>query len=475
MAMEGYLALGGVELTNSARLEAYLQSVGSPLVGAGACACPTFTAEMAGDLPYTTPEEDEAPWYDPDVPESADFAGFMVLSIDGLDGHPVRRQVTNAVTGGAALGPARVMPRTITVTGLLLGATCCAVEYGLHWLAEAMAGCVGDSCDGDCMTMFNCCPGEDEDPEEFRAKHLRTLRRVALTQWPTVTARHGDGCTSGQCSTGADVLTVEIVLTAATPWAWTDPTPILEGPLPGDDSDDCVVWCVHGEPPPVQCVEVTDRCPRGSVAAPVLENEVCGLAWPVTDDPPEQCDGPCRFATCPDPTSGCADPSCAPPTPPQPVALDTCFCLPLAVERECFEMDLSDRPTWSVDVPMITVRAGSEDLRNVTITFYERPPGGEDLTCEEIAEFQRCTPHSQYTVKYVPAGGAVTIDGQTGRSVVECGGQCETSRDVYGGDGAPPSYEPFTCAAYCFCVETDVANPPAPDAAISVSVSGRGY
>ncbi|QKW06920.1 hypothetical protein HUT18_11480 [Streptomyces sp. NA04227] len=476
MAMDGYLALGGVELANSARLEAYLQSVGSPLADAGTCACPTFTAEMVGDLPYTNPADDGAPWYDPDVPESAEFTGFLVLSVDGLDDYPMRRSVTNAVTGGAALGPARAMPRTITITGILLGATCCAVEYGLHWLAEAMTGCTGGTCDGDCLQLFSCCPGEEETPEEFRAHRLRTYRRVALTQGPTVTARHGDGCTSGECSAGADVLTVEIVLTAATPWAWTDPTPILDVPLPGNaDDNECVVWCVTGQAPQVLCVETRETC-RGSLAAPVVNDDAaCDLAWPTTENPPDQCDGVCRLAACEDPTIGCADPSCAPPAPPQPAALDTCFCLALAVETECLEMDLTDRPAWSVDVPMISLRAGADDLRNVTITFYERPPGGDDLTCDEVAEFQRCEPHSQYTVAYVPAGGSVLIDGQIGRAIVECGGQCETSRDVYGYDGAPPSFTSFECANFCVCVETDALNPPAEDARLTLSVSGRGY
>jgi hypothetical protein len=474
--MHGYLTFGGVEITNEARLETYLQTVGSPLTDAGSCGCPTFTAATVGDAPYSTPEEDQAPWYDPDVPESADFAGFRVLSIEGLDDYPVRRTVTGAVTGGGALGPARVLPRTITVTGILLGATCCAVEYGLHWLAEAMTGCAGAGCDGDCLTLFNCCPSEEETPEEFRARHLRTLRRVALTQGPTVTARAGDGCASGTCATGADILTVELVLVAGSPWLWTEPTPILDVDLPADDSEECVTWCVHGQPPATQCVEVTDSCPPASLSVPVVEDgAVCALAWPVSEEERETCEGTCRFAPCTDPMSRCADPLCAPPSPPMPAVLDTCYCLPLAVEADYYDLDLTDRPGWSVDVPVITLHAGGGDLRNVTITFYERPVGGESLTCEEVAQYQRCHPHSQYHVAYVPANGAVRLDGQTGRAVVECGATCETSRDVYGLDGAPPTFEPFACGTLCVKVETDLMNPPPLDARLMLAVSGRGY
>ncbi|MFG3370902.1 hypothetical protein ACIPWY_39745 [Streptomyces sp. NPDC090032] len=48
---------------------------------------------------------------------------------------------------------------------------------------------------------------------------------------------------------------------------------------------------------------------------------------------------------------------------------------------------MPDRPGWSVDVPIIMLRAGKEDLRNVTVTLYERPVGGDTMTCGEIAEF----------------------------------------------------------------------------------------
>lgn len=434
-----YLEFGGVDVINSTRLRAYLESVGSPLTGYGDCGCPTLTPDALDDLPYTTPDDPDspAPWYDPDVPESAQFAGLMVLDISGLDDFPMKRTVTNAVAGGAAFGPARVQPRTITVTGILLGATCCAVEYGLHWLAEALQGCTGSGCGGDCLNVYNCCPPADMSREEFNARHRRTLRRVALVDGPTVTARSGDGCVAGQCSVGADILTVEFTLVAATPWAWTDPVPLLDVAAPTDDGTECITWCLHDSPAP--------------------------------------CTGLCRLAACPDPLAACSDPTCLPPAPPVPTAPETCFCLPLAANRECYDLDLSGRPAWSTDAPMITVRAGSRDLRRLTISFYERTALDTALSCEEIADRDRCAPHSVYTVGYVPAGGAVLLDGQIGRAMVECGGQCETSPDVYGRDGNPPAWTAFSCARYCVCLETDALVTPAGDATVEIAVTGRGY
>lgn len=440
MAGDWYLNFGGVEIVNHTRLDAYLDTVGSPLDSVGTCGCPTFTAELAGDLPYTTPEEDQAPWWDPDAPESAEFAGLRVLSIEGLDDFPMRRTVSGGVAGGGSIGPARALPRTITVTALLLGSTCCGVEYGMQWLGEVLQGCTGGECDGDCLTVYSCCPGEEDlSPEEFNARYRRTLRRVALVEGPSVVARAGTGCAGGDCQSGADVVTVEFVLTAATPWLWTDPVPVMEVAPPLDGSEECVTWCIH---PP--------------------DGEGCT-------------DGACRFAPCVSPTAACSDSRCLPPAPPTPTGPDdTCFCLPLAVERECYDLDLTSRPSWSVDALLVTVAAGTSDLRNLEIAIYERSPNDAALTCEEIADLYRCSPHSVYHVSFVPAGGAVTLDGRVGRASVECGGVCESSPDVYGRDGMPPSWKTLSCASYCVCLSSDVSSPPSPEALVTVSVSGRG-
>ncbi|MFC4060260.1 hypothetical protein ACFOWE_18300 [Planomonospora corallina] len=438
-----YLELGGVEIANHARLRAYLGTVGSPLASGDICGCPTFTAGLVGDAPYTTPEQDQAPWWDPNVPESAGFAGLLVLDVEGMPDHPVRRTVTGAAAGGAALGPARVQARTITVTGILLGATCCAVEYGQHWLAAALDGCAGGGCSGDALTVFTCCPDAAMTPQEFTARHRRTLRRVALVDGPRELARAGDGCTSGECSTGADIITVEFVLSAATPWLWTDPVPVLDVDAP-TDSGGCVTWCVHP--------------PSGG-------------------QPPGCADG-CRLAACTDPASACADPSCRPAAPPVPAPPETCFCQALAVNADCYDLDLSARPNWAAAAPLITVAAGSSDLRRLTITFYERRPGVHDgLTADQVADAERCTPHSVYHVGYVPAGGIATLDGQIGRALVECGGVSESSPDVWGRDGGPPAWRPLDCHRdqYVVCVEADAVFMPAQDATVSIAVTGRGY
>ncbi|MDP4512058.1 hypothetical protein [Nonomuraea turcica] len=110
----------------------------------------------------------------------------------------------------------------------------------------------------------------------------------------------------------------------------------------------------------------------------------------------------------------------------------------------------------------------------MTISIYERTAAHAGLTCAEIADAERCNPHSVYHVGYAPAGSVLTLDGQIGRALIECGGVCETSGDVWGADGSPPTWRPLSTGTYCICVETDALFLPAADAAVSVAVTGRG-
>ncbi|MFD4314978.1 hypothetical protein [Streptomyces sp. NPDC058548] len=481
--LEHYLELGGVEIANSARLAAYLDTVGSPLDSVGVCACPTFDASLIGDEPYVSPEADGAPWYDPDVPESADFAGLMVLTVDGLDDHPVTRTVTRSAAGSAALGPARVLPRTITVTALVLASSCCGASYGLRWLAQALAGCTG-GCEGDHLTLFNCCPSEDDaqDPDAFARRHRRTLRRVALVQGPNVPARHGDGCsTGGSCgAAGADVLTVEFVLTAATPWLWTDPVIVLDAPAPFDDGTECITWCVHRNPlDPIDpvCMELGESCPPGAVSVEMAEGTCAdgAVAWLDRDELNLPCDKACRLKSCPDTSAQCSDPTCRTPTPPVAPPPETCFCNAIAVNEEWHELDLSTWPRWFGATPIITVSAGSQDLRRLTITFYERRPEHAGLTCEEVTELERCAPHSVFEVAYVPAGGILTLDGQIGRAMVDCGGVTESSPDAFGPGGGPLAFPLLECDQYCVEIAADAIYTPAEDATVTIALSGREY
>lgn len=440
-----YASVGGIEVWNTGRLQGYLRNVGSPFTtGPDVCNCDSLTPEILGlGFPaYQTPALDPAPWYDPDYPVSAEYLGFLPLSVAGVSDNPRGRSVSNAVGGGGVFGPVRNLPRTITVTGVIIGTSCCGAEYGLHFLSEVLSGCTGEACDGDCFEMYACCPdGETLTPVQFNAKYKRTFRRTALVSGPTVVQRQGDGtCASGNCAGGGDLITVEFVLVAANPWAWTDPVPLLDVPLPTPPGEiECVDWCMRD---------------------PVTGTGDCEASE-------------CLFGDCADVTD-CTDPTQAVPSPPQPTTPLTSFCVPLGTERACYEIDLSDRPEWSSDVPIITLESGSDILRNVRILIFAKPAGSL-LNCGEIADTNRCDPVAEFVITFVPAGSVLTLDGQVGRALLVCNDECIQSTHVYGDqNGGPLRFPELGCATYCLCIETDPEFPPAGDAELSFSISGRG-
>lgn len=49
---------------------------------------------------------------------------------------------------------------------------------------------------------------------------------------------------------------------------------------------------------------------------------------------------------------------------------------------------------------------------------------------------------------------------------------CESSPDVYGRDGQPPTYQALECAQYCLSISSGPEAPPALDSMVTVSVSG---
>lgn len=440
-----FAAVGQQEAWNTARLAAYLANVGSPFsTGAEICRCASLTPAILGETfpAYRTPVLDPAPWYDADVTESGEYLGFLPLSITGIDDNPRSRAVTNAVGGGGVFGPTRALPRTMTVTGLIIGTSCCGAEYGLNYLSEVLSGCVDSLCDGGCFEMYNCCPeGVTLTPAQFNAAHRRTFRRTALVSGPTVIKRDGTGqCASGGCGAGGDIITVEFVLVAATPWAWTDVTDLLSVPFPDTGSSPCIDWCLRD---------------------PVTNTGDCDASE-------------CLFGDC-SMTDTCPDPNNPVPSPPQPTIPPASFCVSLGSERDCYDIDLSTRPQWGTDVPVITLYAGSSELRNIRVLLFEKPVG-TTLTCDQIADNNRCTPHSEFVVTYLQAGGTIVIDGQTGRSVTDCHGVCRTSVTVYGDqEGGPVRINEMTCAMFCLCIESDPAYPPAADATFTFGVSGRGY
>ena len=97
MAHDGYVALGGEELFNASRTVQLAEAMGIDVVWLTPEQVQWIEDSLGGadyDLVAT------APWYDAGYPESAEFAGFIPLSMPGLDDSTRESVVVEFVTDG---------------------------------------------------------------------------------------------------------------------------------------------------------------------------------------------------------------------------------------------------------------------------------------------------------------------------------------------------------------------------------------
>lgn len=152
---DGYIELGGDELANVARFKAYIDGAqGFPWVKVISEGETTALREALGDAPYTTPAGDNAPWYDPGNPASANFHGIYISGIDGDEGSTRSSTVTEGVLSGGTASSPREGTREMRFTAILAARDELAMEAGLQWLNRTLdpEDCAGD----DCGAMVLC-------------------------------------------------------------------------------------------------------------------------------------------------------------------------------------------------------------------------------------------------------------------------------------------------------------------------------
>ena len=157
----GWLSFGGRELINAERTRRYVDNFAINL-GLQDCEdCPDIQLALEDDI-YESPALDDAPWYDPNVPESADFYGVWPLDIEGMEDSTREVGFTEGITDGGSPGGERLASRPIRATGVLIGANQRAIVYGMKWLRNAMSPppCMdhGGSCNGSKLCYYAACP-----------------------------------------------------------------------------------------------------------------------------------------------------------------------------------------------------------------------------------------------------------------------------------------------------------------------------
>lgn len=180
---DGYLQLGGDELANKARFKKYIEDSGFPWVKPIPQAEADALRAALGDAPYTTPAGDNAPWYDPADPASANFWGLYVTGISGDEDSTRTATTTQAITAGGTSSVPRNGTREMRVTAVLAARDELAMESGMKWLNRVLdpADCAPDV---DCGVMTLCgyavVPGylDSCDPWDYPASVIRTNETV---------------------------------------------------------------------------------------------------------------------------------------------------------------------------------------------------------------------------------------------------------------------------------------------------------
>jgi hypothetical protein len=457
-----YANMCGVELWNQARFSAYMANGVKPpksSLRCEPCAALVDLVPCLEDEPplhdapiadgYQLPDLDDAPWYDPLVPNSKDFAGLYVLQT--VLSPAIDRRMVQNVGHGATLTRARYQGRTLYVRALAAGRTCCSVDYGLKWLTQALLGDPCEGCAGCELTFLTCSPSvldesecltvieeggarvpylrADESSEMERGLDFaRRMYGAALLQGPEVLGRRGGGCGCG-CSS---VVELEFTIGIGTPWMYGLEEAVTEGSLLGG-------------------------CDPGECRLTFRDDLAC--------DPLDPCTVP---APCAD------DPDCAEPSPPALTGgypRSGCGCIPFVVGRNCLQIPGAQE--WVDHALIIEVNAGSAAMRNLQIFAWQNPLGLD--CCAEANEgyFDACSACASLIVGYVPAFGTLRFDSVSRLVTIECNELIKPAmRTVASVDGRPFEWFDLSCQDICLGFEVDCANIAA-DATVSVWRAGR--
>lgn len=415
----GFLSLSGNEVINNSRAATYAAALGITAVECGQC---DGLANALWDEPYSSPDQDDAPWWDPTVPDSKEFAGLIGLEITGISKTTGRRDLVPLTSDGAALHPLRRSHREIQVRALALAKTDCALSYGYSWLASVLrGGLCSPGCSGDQLCFFTCCPPCADDPAlECADPYLRTLFNVGLLTM--------DEPVDQKAISGGWMSTVTFTLAAGNPSIYREPTLVVSSAQPGGEviagyDPDVSVDCTED----INCL-VDNRPPTSP-------------EWPACPVPP------------------------APILPPVPV--DACFPIgTFTANRNVFTLPSGLVPIWGEKVPYLVIKAGSQRLERIIIRWYGNPT---DRDCDDALD--PCSACAEVNIAYIPARSTLTIDGRTETAFVDCpGGPGLNTAEpqLYGPGGTPFTWPVFNCAD-SLCLEVIVKDSTlAPDALIEI-------
>lgn len=262
--IHSFLELDGVEISNGARTIQYLRNgLGSDhfQVGDG-CFCHSLVTDVcpsatSAEECFVSPSADPAPWWDPDVPESADFLGCLIKDVRPWFDGQADRNVTSRISGlgGASIGPLHQTPRTLQTPATLIASSCAGIEYGRRWMQYQLAR-LCDPCALGVARVRSFCPSLDDDPEAGEWFVYEVGLVAGLTDTLSQDA-YGAASFEGGDDGCCDFVEGSLTLLAGNPYLYKRDVTCITGPLNPEACDpECIDFChwLQDSPPPVQCV-----------------------------------------------------------------------------------------------------------------------------------------------------------------------------------------------------------------------------
>lgn len=406
-----YLELGGLEIANLDRSLTYAQLFRGPGTTFGKPRNQALYPHILSPGPYTTPADDNAPWYDPNIPESAGFGGVLMTNLDTPTPWETR-PVYTGVSGGGSVGPLRAGPQRVEVLAWLVGCDEPSLVYGFEWLNRALIGGHYD-CDirpGEARSLrafsgkprCSCCLGDT--PGIHVARYMRTLPNVSVMAMPEVVDTWKRlGCVLGY--------QVRFTLVSTSSFSYGEVMETLVG-APTDMQGPFNVSLPDCAQPETE-FSFTPRCFATALTSTTTVNT-------------------------------------------------NCWCQPLSVFRSCHTLDNpeSDRAVPHLEIDTPAAAGGITESSNIRVVFYENRPGDPTLDCgvNESVDWWECNRKmAVLEVPVLPQQSKFVFDGQTGRTRIETAdGQVHTRGVVQGENGLPLSVPVMRpCSEMHVVVETD--------------------
>jgi hypothetical protein len=424
---------------------------------------------MLGDgARYRTPLIDNAPWTDPDVPESYDFLGYYPLEFAGLENSSRGASVTEYITAGGSVGSIRHATKSVVVNGLIIALSEAGAEYGMQWLRQATLGgpCDdGDPFGGD-MCFFSSSPKLDvPDAPAILAAIDGGLPDTVATDivdggdpdtHPDDTYDGGDPYHAGEVIEHSEGAFVVPPALAFDPTACLDPyrRSMRNVKVPGGPTivqkygmSSGAMWgvqftAVAGVPWTFAAeVDVVTGFLTDDVEGIATNIDVAGVVVPEVD-----CTETIWLPA--------VDPLCpALISPPGPVDVPMgCSTLPANWRRRQFTVPAVATRLWTDMVPLINLHApADEDLRNLRLRFYSDPFDEADPSLDP------CAYCGDMVFSYVPAGSSITLDAASEQIYLTTPGGTRRLADslVFGSNGKPFEWPALTCG-FAYTVTVDL-------------------